>query len=71
MATFFEAYNRANMVQQCLPDMPISDQCSGHWQLDERMRGVFDPLIQQYNQGLIHSMELVQALIRECDLPRS
>lgn len=70
MKTFLQEYNACNMVQQCLPDMSGSDQCSGYWELDARMRKVFNEYIKQYEQGLIHSMELVQGLVREINLPR-
>jgi hypothetical protein len=70
MSTFSETYRKCELVAQCLPDMPINDQCSGFWQLDEKMRQAFAPYIQQYEQGLIHSMELVSGLMLEVNRNR-
>ena len=71
MTTFLQRYKRANLVSQCLPDMPIPDiGLTNQWALDAEMRESFKLYLEQYEQGVIHSMELVYGLLREVNKVR-
>ncbi len=61
--SFLNQYKKLDLVDSCMPDMPAPNPAlSGMWELDQKMRAEFLGHIQMWEQGLIHSMELMQAL---------
>lgn len=61
MATYYEQYKRACLVEVCTPDMPTCALSSIH-SLDDQIRAEFNGMIQSYEQGLCHSVEFFEAL---------
>lgn len=62
--SFLNQYKKLDLVDSCLPDVSPSNNPAlpELWELDQKMRAEFLGHIQMWEQGLIHSMELMQAL---------
>lgn len=65
MNSYISQYNRLNLVEQCLPDIPLGDNSNLKeiWDLDDKIRKEFEPNIAMYEQGLLHSVEFFNRLI--------
>lgn len=63
--TFAEEWNTCKLLESCLPNASDEERYKAFWELDERMRAVVDPIVEQYKQGTIHSMEFIFKLSQE------
>jgi len=67
MPSFFQEWNRLELVQKCTQDVnPIAAQ-KEFQALDTRIREQFMGSVQQYEQGLLHSVEFFQQLMQILD----
>lgn len=57
-------YRKCVLIESCTPDLLPTDTgaLQNIWELDETMRAEFSGHIQMWEQGLTHSMELIEAL---------
>jgi len=64
MATsFIQQHQKLALIDRCLPDLPIPNPgLSGIWELDQKIRAEFSGHIQMWEQGLVSSVELWEAL---------
>lgn len=64
MPSFAQQYNTLCLVDSCIPSAPANENpaLKDIWELDSAIRAEFSGTIQMYEQGLIHSMELMLAL---------
>ena len=62
--SFIETYSKLNTLSECVPDLELQSVLPAIWQLDDKMRAEINPVIEQYQNGCLHSMEFVQHLIK-------
>ena len=57
-------YRKCVLIESCTPDLLPTDTgaLQNIWALDETMRAEFSSQIQMWEQGLIHSIELIETL---------
>lgn len=61
--SFIQQRQKLSLVDRCLPDLPIPNPgLSGIWELDLKIRAEFSGPIQMWEQGLVSSVELWEAL---------
>lgn len=61
--SFLQQYNAACKADKLMKDIPGNPTIQFIWRLDTQIRLEFDEVIKQYQSGVIHSMELLNALV--------
>ena len=62
--SFESQYKTLDLVEHCTPDFALDIALPEIWKLDSDIRLELSPIIEQYQNGCLHSMEFYSAIVQ-------